>query len=235
MSMAHRRLRLHRSSIATMFWFVKWTRIPTTSKILREFYKMAPTVLQTAWNFSTIALVNGFGAMLLAQQNIQNGTVHTYEFDNLGRLLHDRVTTLGSGVDGAVRRISTAYNVVGNVKSVTSYDNATVGTGTVVNEVKYEFDTNGLLRRNFKILRGRLIRQLRFTSVTLTMRPRAAISSRNACDRRTCVILTASCFTSFMARPTVATICCTVRLRFHATAAGHRRTLPTRMAALPLL
>ncbi|MCL2624019.1 MAG: RHS repeat-associated core domain-containing protein, partial [Planctomycetaceae bacterium] len=83
------------------------------------------------------------------QRKDQNGTVHVYEFDNLGRLLHDRVTTLGSGVDGAVRRISTAYDVVGNVKSVTSYNNATVGTGTVVNEVKHEYDANGLLAKDF--------------------------------------------------------------------------------------
>ena len=52
----------------------------------------------------------------------QNGTVHTYEYDNLGRLLHDRITTLASGIDGAVQWISIAYDVVGNVKSVTSYD-----------------------------------------------------------------------------------------------------------------
>jgi len=84
------------------------------------------------------------------QRKDQNGTIHAYDFDNLGRLLHDRVTTLGTGVDGAVRRISTAYDVVGNVKSVTSYNNATVGTGTVVNEVKYELDTNGLLAKEYQ-------------------------------------------------------------------------------------
>ena len=62
------------------------------------------------------------------QRKDQNGSVHVYEFDNLGRLLHDRVTTLGSGVDGTVRRISTAYDVAGHVKSVTSFDNAAVGS-----------------------------------------------------------------------------------------------------------
>jgi len=79
----------------------------------------------------------------------QNGTVHTYEYDNLGRILHDRITTLASGVDGAVRRISTAYDVVGNMKSVTSYDNATVGSGNVVNQVVYEYDANGLLAKDY--------------------------------------------------------------------------------------
>ena len=37
----------------------------------------------------------------------QNETVHAFDYDKLGRRIHDRVTTLGSGVDGAVRRIST--------------------------------------------------------------------------------------------------------------------------------
>jgi len=84
------------------------------------------------------------------QRKDQNGTVHAYEFDNLGRILHDRVTTLGFGVDGAVRRISTAYDVIGNVKSITSYNNATVGTGTVVNEVMYEYDANAMLAKEYQ-------------------------------------------------------------------------------------
>ena len=76
----------------------------------------------------------------------QNGTIHTYEYDNLGRLLHDRITTLAAGVDGAVRRISTVYDVVGNVKSVTSYDNS----DNVVNEVMYEFGDNQKLARLYQ-------------------------------------------------------------------------------------
>ena len=56
----------------------------------------------------------------------QNGTVHEYVYDDLGRLLHDRITTLALGIDGGVRRISTVYDVVGNVRSVTSWNNATV-------------------------------------------------------------------------------------------------------------
>ena len=37
----------------------------------------------------------------------QNETVHAYDFDNLGRLIHDRVTSVGSGVDNAALRVST--------------------------------------------------------------------------------------------------------------------------------
>ena len=83
----------------------------------------------------------------------QNGTVHTYEYDNLGRLLHDRITTLASGIDGAVRRISTVYDVAGNVKSVTSFD----GSNNVVNQVMYEYDANGLLSKDFSNPSGAVI------------------------------------------------------------------------------
>ena len=42
-----------------------------------------------------------------------NGNVHTVGYDVLGRVVSDAVTTLGSGVDGAVRRIETAYDSQG--------------------------------------------------------------------------------------------------------------------------
>jgi RHS repeat-associated protein len=65
----------------------------------------------------------------------QATTVHTLQYDKLGRLLHDRVTTLASGVDGAVRRITATYGVNG-LSKLTSWDNAAVGSGAVVNEVE---------------------------------------------------------------------------------------------------
>ena len=71
----------------------------------------------------------------------QNGTVHQFDYDRLGRLLHDRVTTLGSGVDGAVRRLSREYEVRGMMARAVSHDNATVGSGSVVNDVVLEFDS----------------------------------------------------------------------------------------------
>lgn len=80
----------------------------------------------------------------------QNGSVHEYEFDALGRLVHDRVTTLGSSVDGAVRRVSTEYAVLGQVKTLTSYDNPTVGTGSVVNQVLFEYDEHRLLVKEYQ-------------------------------------------------------------------------------------
>jgi hypothetical protein len=54
----------------------------------------------------------------------QAGTVHQFDFDKLGRQTQDCVTTLGNGMDGAVRRISSTYEVRGIRESVTSYDSA---------------------------------------------------------------------------------------------------------------
>ena len=78
----------------------------------------------------------------------QNGTVHVYEFDSLGRVIHDRVTTLGTGIDGAVRRTSTTYEVRGMREKVTSYDSAT--SGSVVNEVAFEFNDLAMVTREYQ-------------------------------------------------------------------------------------
>src|SRR5262249_12871582 len=52
----------------------------------------------------------------------QNGTVHSLNYDLLGRQTADRVTTLGTGIDNAILRISTTYEVRGMVQNVTSFD-----------------------------------------------------------------------------------------------------------------
>jgi RHS repeat-associated protein len=75
----------------------------------------------------------------------QIGTVRVLENDKLGRLAHDRVTVLGGGVDGTVRRISRSYEVRGMLSKLTSWNNATVGSGSVVNEIEYAYDGFGLL------------------------------------------------------------------------------------------
>jgi YD repeat-containing protein len=70
----------------------------------------------------------------------RNGTVHTYSYDVLGRQTSDAVTTLGSRVDDAVRRIDTAYDTQGNAYLTTTYT-ASSG-GSIVNQVEGVF--NGL-------------------------------------------------------------------------------------------
>ncbi|MEW6743202.1 MAG: RHS repeat-associated core domain-containing protein [Planctomycetota bacterium] len=73
-------------------------------------------------------------------QKDQAGNVLEWDLDTLGRETHERVTTLANGFDGAVRRISTTYTSLGQVELVTQYDNATVGSGSVVNEAKSTYD-----------------------------------------------------------------------------------------------
>ena len=70
----------------------------------------------------------------------QAGSVFERDLDNAGQEEHRRITTLASGFDGAVRRISRTYTSLGQAELVTQYDNATVGSGAVVDEVKYTYD-----------------------------------------------------------------------------------------------
>ncbi|MEO5913302.1 MAG: RHS repeat-associated core domain-containing protein [Luteolibacter sp.] len=69
----------------------------------------------------------------------QNGSVHAYDYDKLGRLLTDRVTSFGSGIDTAVSRLETGYNERGLVLRSTSLGHD--GEAVVVrNEVKCEYN-----------------------------------------------------------------------------------------------
>ena len=72
----------------------------------------------------------------------RDGTVHGYTFDVLGRQTSDAVTTLGTGVDGAVRRIDTAYDTQGNAYLKTTYT-ASSG-GSIVNQVQDVYNGLGL-------------------------------------------------------------------------------------------
>ena len=69
----------------------------------------------------------------------QNGNVHQYLFDLLGRPTDDIITTLGTGVDGTVQRLSQAYNDIGLVYQATSYADS-AGT-TVVNQLQNEYNS----------------------------------------------------------------------------------------------
>jgi len=64
-------------------------------------------------------------------------------FDTSGRQTHRRVTTLDGDFDGAVLRISTTHDSLGRRQLVTQYDNATVGSGSVVDEVKLTYSDWG--------------------------------------------------------------------------------------------
>jgi YD repeat-containing protein len=91
-------------------------------------------------------LVNALGQV--TQATDRNGNVHQYSYDVLGRLTSDAVTTLGSGVDGAIRRIQIAYDTQGNAYQVTSYDSAT--GGNIVNQVQRNFNGLGQLTNEYQ-------------------------------------------------------------------------------------
>lgn len=73
-----------------------------------------------------------------------NETVHTYDRDKLGRLLHDRITAFGTGIDQTVKRISITYEAKRLLTAkVSSHNHATPGSGTILNEVSYAYDGLG--------------------------------------------------------------------------------------------
>ncbi len=90
--------------------------------------------------------VNALGEVKTATDRL--GTTHTYSRDVMGRLTADAVTTLGSGLNGAVRRIETAYDIQGNAYLFTSYDAAT--GGSVLNQVQEKFNGFGQLINEYQ-------------------------------------------------------------------------------------
>jgi RHS repeat-associated protein len=97
--------------------------------------------------------VDALGEVLTATD--RNGTAHTYSYDVLGRLTSDAVTTLGTGVDGSVRRIQYAYDSQGNQYLVTSY-NAASG-GSIVNQVQDVFNGLGQLTGEYQSHSGAVV------------------------------------------------------------------------------
>ena len=70
----------------------------------------------------------------------QRGCVHEFDYDKLGRQIHDRVTTLGDGVDDAILRLSTTYEVRGMVQTLSSWNNASATSGDVVNQCLFQYN-----------------------------------------------------------------------------------------------
>ncbi len=68
---------------------------------------------------------------------------HAYDYDGLGRLIHDRVPTLGTSAVGTARRLSTVYDTRGMVLTVTTWDDPRVGFGTVLNQVQNVYNDFG--------------------------------------------------------------------------------------------
>ena len=68
------------------------------------------------------------------QRTDQNGTVHQYLFDGLGRQTNDNIVNLPSGVDPTVLQIQWTYEIRGVIQNVTTY--SAVTGGSVVNDVQ---------------------------------------------------------------------------------------------------
>jgi len=73
-------------------------------------------------------LVTNFSRSQKPISQDRTGNVHSIEYDVLGRVVSDAMTTLVSGVDSAVRQIETAYDSQGNAYLLSSYDAAISGT-----------------------------------------------------------------------------------------------------------
>src|SRR5260370_27851948 len=63
-----------------------------------------------------------YNAQEQAGQIDRNGSRHSYSYDVLGRTSADKIPILGAGVDGAVRRLETAYDTGGRPYLLTSLD-----------------------------------------------------------------------------------------------------------------
>ena len=85
----------------------------------------------------------------------QNGTLHTYSRDQLGRETSDAVTLPdGSAVDDSVLRIDTAYAFDGNVSLTTSYSSADGGSENTVNQLADDYNAFGSLSDEYQSVSG---------------------------------------------------------------------------------
>lgn len=98
-----------------------------------------PSTGDPSSSYETTTTVDAQGQTLTSTD--ENGTVHSYEYDPLGRVILDQVQSLGSGVDGTVMSIGTQYDAQGNPYLVTSYN----GSGSIVNQVEDLYNGFGQL------------------------------------------------------------------------------------------
>lgn len=77
-----------------------------------------------------------------------NGSVHDYSYDDAGRRISDVVSTLGTGVDGAVRRIEYGYDNRMRLENLTSFDATT--SGNVTSDVQYGYNDFGQLTSEYQ-------------------------------------------------------------------------------------
>jgi YD repeat-containing protein len=106
----------------------------------------------------------------------QNGTIHEYDYDKLGRQTQDRIVTVATGVDNTVLRIGRTFDAYGNAEKITSYDNATVGLGSAINEVQQTYNQFGQVQTSKQdptgaVSAGTPVVQYTYASSGNTIRP----------------------------------------------------------------
>lgn len=84
-----------------------------------------------------------------------NQTLRTFGYDVLGRKISDAVTTPGSGVDTAIRRLEAAFDTGGRPFLFTSYDAAS--GGNIVNQVKRVFNGLYQLTTEYQSISGAVV------------------------------------------------------------------------------
>ncbi|MBX3322247.1 MAG: hypothetical protein KF757_04580 [Phycisphaeraceae bacterium] len=75
----------------------------------------------------------------------QAGNVIETDYDTAGRETHRRATDVADDFDEIVLRISTTYLPRGLVEKVTQYNDASPGSGSVLDEVLYDYDDWGMV------------------------------------------------------------------------------------------
>ena len=106
----------------------------------------------------------------------QNGTTHEYAYDGEGHLLSDTATVAWGNphnIDTAVASIDYAYKVCGRLASVSSED----ASGNVLNEILYQYDSNGNLVDEYQCTAGRSKRPAACTWATAMTTPRSRATS----------------------------------------------------------
>lgn len=89
----------------------------------------------------------------LSQRTDQRGTVLDYTYNNGRQPDLTKVTTLGGGTDSHIRSIKRSYNDMGLLEKLSSYANSD-GTGTVRNEVQYEYNDLGQTTTSYQSHEG---------------------------------------------------------------------------------
>lgn len=78
-----------------------------------------------------------------ASRTDPNGSIREFTYDKLGQPVDDTATTIGSGVDDALRRVSISYNNQQLRDTVTTYSDIGGGSANVINQVQFEYDAFG--------------------------------------------------------------------------------------------